>query len=217
MAWVYELTPQGLKRESEVDRSQATYGQTGSRLNLLISVLLAFAVGFLLYERFMVRGTPAPESTGSASAETSEPTTTEDADLQASGPGSTAGSESAVEDGRAAEPVSRQSIAVLPFDNRSRLEDDEFFVEGIHDDLLTTLARIGGLKVISRTSVSQYVDTSKTIPEIARELGVATVMEGAVQRAGDTVRINVQLIDAATDEHLWAEIIEAHLPCSVAG
>ena len=106
--------------------------------------------------------------------------------------------------------IDRQSIAVLPFDNRSRLEEDEFFVEGIHDDLLTHLARIGPLKVISRTSVG-YKDTEKIDPEIAGELGVAMVMEGAVQRSGNTVRINVQLIDAQTDEHLWAEIFDREL------
>ncbi|MGD8680200.1 MAG: tetratricopeptide repeat protein, partial [Lysobacterales bacterium] len=110
-----------------------------------------------------------------------------------------------------AAPVDRNSIAVLPFDNRSRLKEDEFFVEGIHDDLLTNLARIGSLKVISRTSVTRYKNTEKSIPEIAAELGVATVMEGAVQRAGNTVRINVQLIDAQTDEHLWAEIFDREL------
>ena len=107
--------------------------------------------------------------------------------------------------------VSQQSIAVLPFDNRSRNVDDEYFTEGIHDDLLTNLARISALKVISRTSVNQYKGTEKTIPQIADELGVATVMEGAVQRSGDTVRINVQLIDANTDEHLWAEIFDREL------
>jgi TolB-like protein len=81
----------------------------------------------------------------------------------------------------------------------------------MHDDLLTNLARIASLKVISRTSVNQYKGTEKTIPQIAKELGVATVMEGAVQRSGDTVRINVQLIDANTDEHLWAEIFDREL------
>jgi len=107
--------------------------------------------------------------------------------------------------------ISKQSIAVLPFDNRSRNVDDEYFTEGIHDDLLTNLARIGALKVISRTSVNRYKETNKSIPEIAAELGVATVMEGAVQRSGNTVRINVQLIDAVTDEHLWAEIFDREL------
>ena len=81
----------------------------------------------------------------------------------------------------------------------------------MHDDLLTTLAKIGSMKVISRTSVMEYRDTTKKIPDIARELGVANILEGGVQRAGNQVRINVQLIDAATDEHLWAEIYDREL------
>lgn len=195
-AWAYELTPQGIKRESEVDRSQSVAGRTGRNLNVLITVLLLVAVGYLLYDKFLLREAADSGETGIAATEPAEepppaptPPVAEPAPT----------------------PVSRQSIAVLPFDNRSRLEEDEFFVEGVHDDLLTTLARIGGLKVISRTSVSQYADTGKTIPQIASELGVATVMEGAVQRSGDMVRINVQLIDATTDEHLWAEIFDREL------
>jgi len=104
-----------------------------------------------------------------------------------------------------------RSIAVLPFANRSANEDDAFFVDGIHDDLLSHISKIGSLKVISRTSVLQYRDTTKTIPQIAEELGVATVLEGGVQRAGEQVRINVQLIDARTDEHLWSEIYDRQL------
>ena len=107
--------------------------------------------------------------------------------------------------------IPRQSIAVLPFDNRSNEVSDEYFVAGVHDDLLTNLANIGSLKVISRTSVNLYKNSQKTIPQIAEELGVATVMGGAVQRSGNTVRINVQLIDAGTDEHLWAEIFDREL------
>ena len=104
-----------------------------------------------------------------------------------------------------------QSIAVLPFANRSANEEDVFFVDGLHDDLLTYISKIGSIKTISRTSVMQYRDTNKTIPQIAEELGVATIMEGGVQRAGDTIRINVELIDATTDEHLWAEIYDRQL------
>ena len=100
--------------------------------------------------------------------------------------------------------VQEGSIAVLPFANRSNREEDQFFTDGIHDDLLTTIAKIGALKVTSRTSVMEYRDTTTRIPEIARQLGVAHVLEGGVQRSGDQVRINVQLIDAANDEHLWA-------------
>ena len=92
------------------------------------------------------------------------------------------------------------SIAVLPFDNRSNREEDQFFTDGIHDDLLTTIAKIGSMKVISRTSVMEYRDTLKKIPQIAEELGVANILEGGIQRSGNHVRINVQLIDAATDD-----------------
>ena len=99
----------------------------------------------------------------------------------------------------------RRSIAVLPFDNRSNDENDAFFVDGIHDDILTQLAKISSLKVISRTSVMIYRDTTKNMKTIGEELGVATLLEGGVQRAGDRVRISVQLIDTNTDEHLWAE------------
>jgi len=107
--------------------------------------------------------------------------------------------------------ISHLSIAVLPFDNRSNREEDQFFTDGMHDDLLATIANIGSMKVISRTSVMGYRDTIKKIPQIARELGVATILEGGIQRFGNQVRINVQLIDAATDEHLWAEIYDREL------
>ena len=97
------------------------------------------------------------------------------------------------------------SVAVLPFTNRSMETGDAFFADGIHDELLTQLSKISGLEVISRTSVMGYRETQKRIPEIAGELGVAAVLEGAVQRAGDRVRITVQLIDGTEDTHLWAE------------
>ena len=105
----------------------------------------------------------------------------------------------------------RPSIAVLPFDNRSRLEDDAYFVDGIHDDILTQLSKVSALKVISRTSVEQFRDTKLPMKAIADELGVTKVLEGGVQRAGDRVRVTVQLIDAATDAHLWAENYDREL------
>jgi len=107
--------------------------------------------------------------------------------------------------------VDDNSIAVLPFENRSNREEDQFFTDGIHDDLLTTIAKIGSMKVISRTSVMEYKDTIKKLPQIAKELGVAYILEGGIQRSGNQVRINVQLIDAATDDHLWAEIYTREL------
>jgi TolB-like protein/Tfp pilus assembly protein PilF len=104
--------------------------------------------------------------------------------------------------------INDKSVAVLPFVNRSMQAEDEYFTDGIHDELLTQLSRVSALKVISRTSVEKYRNTEKSLPEIARELSVATIVEGAVQRVGNQVRINAQLINAHTDEHLWAETFD---------
>lgn len=98
-----------------------------------------------------------------------------------------------------------KSIAVLPFANLSADADNAFFTDGMHDDLITALAKIRDLKVISRTSVMPYKTGERNLKKIAAELGVATVLEGSVQRAGNRVRLNMQLIDARTDGHLWAE------------
>lgn len=106
---------------------------------------------------------------------------------------------------------SRPSIAVLPFDNRSDERKDAYFVDGIHDDILTQLTKVSAMRVISRTSVEQFRDTRLTSREIAAKLGVTKVLKGGVQRAGDRVRITVQLIDAATDAHLWAESYDRQL------
>ena len=105
----------------------------------------------------------------------------------------------------------RPSIAVLPFDNRSAKHDDTYFVDGIHDDILTQLSKVSGMRVISRTSVEQFRDTKLPIKSIAEQLGVAQILEGGVQRAGDRVRVTVQLIDASTDAHLWAENYDREL------
>ncbi|HMC01516.1 MAG TPA: adenylate/guanylate cyclase domain-containing protein [Flavobacteriaceae bacterium] len=98
-----------------------------------------------------------------------------------------------------------KSIAVLPFDNLSVDEDSEIFSDGITEDILTNLAKIKELHVISRTSIMQYKDTKKTIPEIAKELGVSYILEGSVQKYGEDIRVTAQLIDGKKDEHIWAE------------
>ncbi|MDH3769274.1 MAG: hypothetical protein OES99_12610, partial [Gammaproteobacteria bacterium] len=103
------------------------------------------------------------------------------------------------------------SIAVLPFESISADPENELFTDGIHDDLLTSLANIGALKVISRTSVLEYRNPVRNLREIASELGVDTVLEGSVQRSGNNVRINAQLIDAQTDEHIWAKTYDREL------
>ena len=185
-AWAFEITPEGIMRESEVDRSQSITPQTGKKLNLMVTVALLLAISYLLYDKFSAQ---EPGTTPASVNETAE-TATE------------TGSETT---------ANKLSIAILPFDNRSALEEDIFFVDGIHDDLLSTIAKIGTLKVISRTSVMEYKDTIKKLPQIAKELGVANILEGGIQRSGNQVRINVQLIDAATDEHLWAEIFDREL------
>ncbi|MEW6208486.1 MAG: winged helix-turn-helix domain-containing protein [Acidobacteriota bacterium] len=104
-----------------------------------------------------------------------------------------------------------KSIAVLPLENLSADADQGFFADGMTDALITNLARVGSLRVISRTSVMKYKEAKKPLPEIAKELNVDAIVEGTIVRAGNQVRINVQLIDAATDRHLWAEKYERNL------
>ncbi len=106
---------------------------------------------------------------------------------------------------------SEKSIAVLPFENLSRDPDNAYFAEGIQDEILTRLAKIADLKVISRTSTQHYKSAPKNLAEIARQLGVANILEGSVQKSGDTVRVNVQLIKADTDSHLWADTFDRKL------
>ena len=110
-----------------------------------------------------------------------------------------------------AAPGQIQSIAVLPLDNMMGDAEQDYFVEGMHEALITELSKIGALKVISRTSAMRYKDTDKSVPEIARELGVDAVIEGSVLRAGSTVRITAQLIEAATDRNLWADNFDREL------
>src|SRR5438128_8041944 len=104
-----------------------------------------------------------------------------------------------------------KSIAVLPFENRSEDKSNAYFTDGVQDEILTRLSKIGDLKVISRTSTQRYKNTSKNLSEIANQLGVANLLEGSVQKTNDQVRINVQLIRAANDSHLWAETFDRRL------
>ena len=171
-AWAYELTPSGLQRESNVDRSASSGNFAARKLNAAIISLLSIAIVYLALDNYVFDDPPAPAA--------------------------------AVQLGK--------SIAVLPFRNRSANADDVHFVDGIHDDILTQLTRLSALdKVISRTSVERYRETDLPITEIGTQLGVATILEGGVQRAGNRVRINMQLIDAATDEHLWADTYDREL------
>ena len=167
-AWFYEVTPQGIRRESQVDRSDPQLQASAKRLDRWIIAVLALAVALLLADRFVLH--------------------------------------SAVE-----QPVTGRSIAVLPFENLSADPANAYFADGIQDEILTRLAKIGALHVVSRTSTQQYAAKPGNLPDIARQLGVATVLEGSVQKVGDAVRVTVQLIKAATDEHLWAETYDRKL------
>ncbi len=107
--------------------------------------------------------------------------------------------------------VPEKSIAVLPFENRSEERANAYFADGIQDEILTRLSKIAELKVISRTSTQHYKSAPENLPEIARQLGVAHILEGSVQKSGDAVRVNVQLIKAANDSHLWADTFDRKL------
>ena len=188
ISWAYELTPEGIKREQDVVRDASITRLTAKRLDGITIGLIVVALAFLLADRFWL----SPRHTEQSASLTEVVTDTV----------------------RTLEPEPQyppNSIAVLPFANRSANPDDAYFVDGIHDDLLTHISKIGAIKTISRTSVMRYRDTEMTIPEIAGELGVSTILEGGVQRAGTQIRINVQLIDARSDEHLWAEIYDRQL------
>ncbi len=177
VAWAFEMTPEGIKRETDVDPAESVRHSTGRKLDFAIIGLLAIAVVYFAVDKFVL----------------------ERAEVTA-------------EQVPAAESIARdKSIAVLPFANRSANQEDAFFVDGIHDDVLTHISRISALKVISRTSVMSYRDTTKNLKTIGEELGVSTVLEGGIQRAGNQIRVNVQLIDAATDEHLWADTYDRRL------
>src|SRR5205809_5076 len=107
--------------------------------------------------------------------------------------------------------ISNKSIAVLPFDNLSRDPDNAYFCEGVQDEILTRLAKVADLKVISRTSTQHFKSVPENLPQIAKELGVTNILEGSVQKVKDQVRVNVQLINALRDAHLWAEIYDRKL------
>jgi TolB-like protein/Tfp pilus assembly protein PilF len=195
LAWAFEKTPDGVRRtdpattsELEAIVAQPIGRRWPSGLLALAGIVLLYGGGWWVIGRAGADTRPADDA----------PTSARVADVVPA-----ALSEVTATD--------RMTLAVLPFESMSQDEESVLFTSGIHDDILTQLYKIRALKVTSRTTVLQYEDTEKSVPEIGRELGVAHILEGAARRAGDRVRINVQLIDAATDEHLWAETYEREL------
>ena len=190
-AWAFELTPEGLVRDDEVDRDAPAIRAATRRLDRIVMVALALAVGYFAFDKFMLD--PARDAAREQAV-----------------------AEAAREEGRAAAVQEKRDsrppvIAVLPFSAVTANEDSEFFAAGVHDDLLTKLAQTPSMLVVSRTSVMEYKDVQRNMREIGAALGADAILEGGVQSAGDRIRINAQLIDAKTDEHLWAETYDREL------
>ncbi|MBT8055762.1 MAG: tetratricopeptide repeat protein [Gammaproteobacteria bacterium] len=178
-SWVFEITPEGLKREVDVVREESITRFTGKKIDRTIMVLLALALGYFAFDKFVLE----PARVAEIVEETAQQ----------------ARSEALVES------YGDQSIAVLPFVNMSGDPEQEYFSEGIAEELLNLLARIPELRVISRSSAFIFKGKDIDIPAIAEKLDVAHILQGSVRKAGDQVRITVQLIDAHTDTHLWSD------------
>ena len=180
VTWVFELTPEGIRRESEIDRTQSISAPTGRRLDRVIIAFLAVAVLLLFGERFFV----GPDDTVTV--------VTGDTDAIVTA-------------------ASRNTIAVLPFVNMSSDVEQEYFSDGITEEILNRLAGIRELQVAARTSVFSFKGQNQDIRKIAEQLGVETVLEGSVRRAGDGIRITAQLIRASDGFHLWSEAYDRKL------
>jgi TolB-like protein/Tfp pilus assembly protein PilF len=173
-SWAFEITPEGIIRESDVESGKPITRYTGKKIVAITIVLAIIAAGLLAFRLFGPKLVSPRQSEGSAA-------------------------------------IPEKSIAVLPFENRSEDKANAYFADGIQDEILTRLSKIADLKVISRTSTQHYKSAPENLPEIARQLGVAHVVEGSVQKSGDSVRVNVQLIKAANDSHLWADTFDRKL------
>jgi TolB-like protein/tetratricopeptide (TPR) repeat protein len=202
ISWAYEITPEGIKREKDIQRDDTRSHITAKKLDIITLVTLIIVALMFAWQRFnpvIVTSETAPIAISIEETKTGE-TNTKPTSIPETNENQTE-----------AKTHKNNSIAVLPFAHRSKIEDDLYFTDGIHDDLLTQLAKIQKLNVTSRTSVMQYRDTEKSIKEIAGELNVGTILEGGIQRAGKRIRINAQLIDVSTDEHLWAETFDREM------
>ena len=192
-AWAYELTPEGIRKEKDIDRSHSVTQQTAKKLDIATMVLLLAAIGLLALDRALPEK-PAAESVSVPSSQSlAEQPSTSDPGLAAV---------------TKAEP---NSIAVLPFADMSAEGDQEYFSDGISEELLNLLVRVDGLRVASRTSSFAYKGMTSNVPQIASELKVANIVEGSVRKAGNRVRITAQLIDTQQDRHLWSETYDRDL------
>ena len=196
-SWVYELTPEGLKRESEVVRESSITDHTAHRLDRIVIVLLVVAIGLFALDRVWPRAAAptATQQTG-VSAPAAEAGTPAAASPSATG---------------AAPAADDNSIAVLPFTNMSSDPEQEYFSDGLSEELLNLLAQIPELRVIARTSSFAFRGKDVDIATIAGKLNVAHVLEGSVRRSGNTLRITAQLIRAADSSHLWSRTYDREM------
>jgi TolB-like protein/Flp pilus assembly protein TadD len=199
-SWLYELTPEGIKRESLVDRSESITPDTGRKLNILTSVLVVIGLVALGLDRLLPEKTPEPSA--GTPAQSVEP-----APVRQAAPRE----EASAHDPEPTDHASPQSVAVLPFVNMSDDKENEYFADGLAEEVLNLLAGIEGLNVAARTSSFTFKNTNLKLPDIARELNVGTVLEGSVRRAGNKVRVTAQLIKAHDGYHLWSETYDREL------
>lgn len=176
-SWVYELTPDGLKLESELVGDEAVSRHTAVRLNRLTIALLVVVAGIVVIDRLIPESTETPPTIEQAVEEPSVGQSTDD----------------------------RPSVAVVPFVNTSDDDANEYFADGISEELLNALSGISNLRVPSRTSSFTFKGSNKTVAEIGSALQVDNVLEGSVRKAGDKIRVTAQLIEVSTDTRLWSE------------
>ena len=184
-SWVYELTPEGLRLEKDIDRSKSITHHTGTRLDRAIIVALSLAVTYFAVDKFLLEPSRDADLARQVAQEArSDALTKSYGDL---------------------------SIAVLPFENMSSDQEQEYFSDGISEELLNLLAQVPELRVISRTSAFSFKGKNLEIPEISRRLNVAHILEGSVRKSGRQMRITAQLIEARSDTHLWSETYDRPL------
>jgi len=178
-AWVYEITPEGLRPTAEVEPHRSIRAQTAQRLNRAIVVVLVLAVAYLLMDKFWL----------------SKHVTAVEHEVATSSPATTP----------AAPTIPEKSVAVLPFVDMSEKKDQEYFSDGLSEELIDHLARTADLKVIARTSSFQFKGKNEDMRTIGQRLGVANLLEGSVRKSGKTVRITAQLIKVSDGSHLWSQ------------
>jgi adenylate cyclase len=189
LSWIYELTPEGIKRDAGPLAVDAQSSDTGRKLNWATLAVAIIAIGFMATDRMR----PAPPVVAATVA-----------------PAPTAATDTAASPDEA-HSTDAASIAVLPFADLSPAGDQEYFSDGIAEEILNALVRVEGLAVASRTSAFQFKGREIGIPQIAQALGVRHVLEGSVRKAGESLRITAQLIDASNDRHLWSETFDRSL------